>query len=70
MRNIGNIGAHMKKDINVIVDVEPKEAELLVGLIEILLKDWYIARHERQQHLANIVKVAQTKGQGQKKDQT
>lgn len=63
VRSIGNIGAHMEKDINLIVDVEPEEAELLIGLIEILLKDWYMARHERQQHLQSIVAVAQAKKQ-------
>jgi hypothetical protein len=61
VRSIGNIGAHMEKDINLVIDVEPKEAELLIGLIEILLKDWYVARNERQQHLASIVSVAQAK---------
>ncbi|MCP9469499.1 MAG: DUF4145 domain-containing protein [Nitrospira sp.] len=61
VRSIGNIGAHMEKDINLVIDVEPKEAELLIGLIEILLKDWYIARYDRQQHLASIVNVAQAK---------
>ena len=61
VRSIGNIGAHMEKDINLIVNVEPDEAELLIGLIEILLKDWYIARYDRQQHLQNIVAVAQAK---------
>lgn len=63
VRSIGNIGAHMEKDIDIIVDVEPEEAELLIGLIEILLKDWYIARYERQQHLQSIVAVAQAKKQ-------
>ncbi len=29
VRRIGNIGAHMEKDIDLIVDVEPDEAELL-----------------------------------------
>jgi hypothetical protein len=61
VRSIGNIGAHMEKDINIIVDVEPEEAQLLIGLIEILLKDWYIARHERDQHLQGIVALAQAK---------
>jgi hypothetical protein len=61
VRSIGNIGAHMEKDINLVIDVEPEEAELLIGLIEILLKDWYVARNERQQHLAGIVSVAQAK---------
>ena len=33
VRSVGNIGAHMEKDINVIVDVEPGESQLLIGLI-------------------------------------
>ena len=61
VRSIGNIGAHMEKDINLVIDVEPQEASVLIGLIEILLKDWYIARHDRQQHLAGIVNIAQAK---------
>ncbi len=61
VRNIGNIGAHMERDINLVIDVEPEEAQLLIGLIEILLKDWYIARHERQQHLEGIVALAKAK---------
>jgi hypothetical protein len=28
VRKIGNIGAHMEADINVIVEVEPKEAQI------------------------------------------
>lgn len=61
VRSIGNIGAHMEKDINIIIDVEPEEAQLLIGLIEILLKDWYVARHNRDQHLQEIITLAQTK---------
>ncbi|WP_372445280.1 hypothetical protein [Clostridium estertheticum] len=30
VRTIGNIGAHMEKDINQIVDVESSEAALLI----------------------------------------
>ncbi len=68
VRSIGNIGAHMEKDIDVIVDVDPNEAQLLLGLIEILLKEWYVARHEREEHLQSIialagVKKAERKGQ-------
>jgi hypothetical protein len=63
VRSLGNIGAHMEKDINLIVDVEPQEAKLLTGLIEILLEDWYIARHERDEHLKAIVAVAASKKQ-------
>ena len=61
VRQIGNIGAHMEKDINEIIDVEPEEAQLLIELIEALIKDWYIARFKRQEHLAKIVAAAQSK---------
>lgn len=54
-RKIGNIGAHMEKDINLIIDVEPKESRALIKLIEILIKDWYINRHEREEMLNEIV---------------
>ena len=34
LRSIGNIGAHMEKDINTIVEVDPNEAEKLLKLID------------------------------------
>lgn len=58
IRKIGNIGAHMEKDINLIIDVDSEEAQLLIGLIEMLIKDWYIVKHEREQHLAQIIATA------------
>ncbi len=61
VRSIGNIGAHMEKDIDVIIEVEPDEAQLLISLIESLIKDWYIARHGRQKHLEAITKMAAIK---------
>ncbi|MEC0233723.1 DUF4145 domain-containing protein [Paenibacillus kribbensis] len=66
VRKIGNIGAHMEKDINVIIDVDPKEASLLIELIELLIKDWYITKHERQQRLQNIIDVKDSKEQMKK----
>jgi len=59
----------MEKDIDLIIDVELKEAQLLIGLIEILIKDWYIAKHEREKHLESIIGVAGKKKElKQKKD--
>jgi hypothetical protein len=63
VRHIGNIGAHMEKDINLIIDVDPQEAGLLIGLIEMLIKEWYIVRHERQEQLKALVKIADNKKQ-------
>lgn len=62
VRRIGNIGAHMEKDINLIVDVEPNEAKLLIGLIETLIKEWYIAKYDREQRMAGIIALAKEKG--------
>jgi hypothetical protein len=70
VRSIGNIGAHMEKDINLIIDVDPEEAQLLIGLIEILIKDWYIAKHERQKHLESIIGLAGTKAAEKKSNKS
>lgn len=61
VRKIGNISAHMEKDINVIVDVDLDEAGLLIQLVETLLREWYIAREERQKRMGEIVAVASAK---------
>lgn len=61
VRKVGNIGAHMEKDINVIVDVDPDEAQLLISLIELLFKDLYVTRHQREEQLNAIIKVATDK---------
>jgi hypothetical protein len=61
VRSIGNIGAHMEKDINIIIEVDSNEANLLIGLIESLIEDWYVSRHERQKRLQSIVGVAEQK---------
>lgn len=61
VRKIGNIGAHMEKDVNVIIDIEPDEAELLIKLIETLIQDWYIAKHIREEHKKQIIELAKKK---------
>jgi Domain of unknown function (DUF4145) len=61
VRKIGNIGAHMERDIDVIIDVEPHEAELLIGLIETLVDEWYVARNDRKQRMAKIAALAVSK---------
>jgi len=61
VRKIGNIGAHMEKDINLIIDVDPKEAQILIELIELLIGEWYIQRHEREEKLKSIISLSKTK---------
>lgn len=68
VRKVGNIGAHMEKDIDLIVEVDPNEAELLINLIETLFQDWYINREERKQRLQSIVDIGAQKTEAKKKN--
>jgi Domain of unknown function (DUF4145) len=61
VRKIGNIGAHMEKDINLIVPVDPGEASQLIALVEMLFEEWYVARNTRQQRLAQIGSLSAAK---------
>jgi len=61
LRSVGNIGAHMEADVDTIIEVEPDEAALLISLIETLLADWYVVRHEREQRMAAVAKLAEEK---------
>ena len=61
VRSVGNIGAHMEEDINLIIDVDPNEAAALIKLIEMLIKDWYIAKQERSNNLTSVIDMANQK---------
>lgn len=67
LRQLGNIGAHMEKDTNIIVDIDPNEANSLIQLIELLMKEWYINREERKKLFSNIITTNQTKQSERKK---
>lgn len=61
VREIGNIGAHMEQDINVIIDVDEDEAKILIELLEILFEEWYIAKYERDSKLSRIQQIRDEK---------
>jgi Domain of unknown function (DUF4145) len=61
VRKIGNIGAHMEKDINLVVEVDPDEAQILIELIETLFDEWYIEREKRKLRFAKISEIAAEK---------
>lgn len=65
-RKIGNIGAHMEKDIGLIIDVEENEADLLINLIEMLFNDFYVVRAAREARLKSIVSVSKKKDEQKK----
>lgn len=58
LKDKGNIGAHMTEVDGLIMNVEPGEAQQLLGLIEMLFNDWYVARHKRQKNLKMIEALA------------
>ncbi len=61
VRSLGNIGAHMEKDIDLIVPVDPGEAQVMIELIELLFDEWYGARERRAQRLAKIEQIRASK---------
>jgi hypothetical protein len=61
VREIGNIGAHMSLENDELVDVEPQEAALLVGLIETLITDWYVDKHDREERMNRLIAAASSK---------
>ena len=61
IRKIGNIGAHMEKEIDLIIDVDENEAEILIKLIEILIHQWYIVPHDRDKMLSRVVEISENK---------
>lgn len=61
IRELGNIGAHSEEDINLIIDIEPENAEKLVKTIELLINDWYISRHEQEQLYDDVLSLKDAK---------
>jgi hypothetical protein len=61
IRSIGNIGAHMEKDVNLIIDIDDDEAQILLKLMEELFQDWYIEKHEREERHNQIVALSASK---------
>ncbi len=61
LRKLGNIGAHMENDVNIILDIDPDEAKKLLKLIELLLDKWYVARHDEEELLKGITEISEEK---------
>lgn len=61
LRRLGNIGAHMEKDVNLIIDIEKEDAQGLLRLIEMLMVQWYVNRHEQEVLCDTITNTAAAK---------
>lgn len=67
LRRIGNIGAHPEADVNLIIDIEPSDAQKLISVIELLIKQWYIERHEQEELYNDVLTIDEnTKNQKNK----
>jgi hypothetical protein len=66
VRAVGDIGAHMDKNVNIIVDVAPDEARLLIGLIEELFRVWYVERERRAEQSNKLKALLSDKRKQQK----
>ena len=51
----------MEKDVDLIVDIEPGEAQMLIELIELLFDEWYVEREKRAKRLAEITTLSAQK---------
>jgi hypothetical protein len=61
VKSIGNIGAHPEQDINMIIDIEPGEAEALLDLLHILDQEWYVARADRLGRIERVKALSSEK---------
>jgi hypothetical protein len=58
VRSTGLIGTRMESEGAEVLDTEPGEATLLIGLIETLIQDWYVGREARRKRLVEIKQIA------------
>ena len=61
VRKVGNIGAHMDAPSSQIITVETDEVLVLLKLIEALISEWYIHRHDEEQLLSSVIQIGQKK---------
>ena len=61
LKDIANIGAHPETDVNLIVDVEPGEAEALVSLVDLIIRLTYIQRNTDEELLRQVEGIASKK---------
>ena len=61
LRKMGNIGAHMEHDVNLVIDIDRDEVIKLQKLIELLLEKWYISRHEEELLYSEICGISKEK---------
>lgn len=54
IRNMGNFGAHPERDVSLIIDVDPEDAELSIKIVFALVDDWYIDRNRKEERMQKM----------------
>ena len=67
IRKVGNIGAHMEKDVNLILPITANEAKQLIDIVELLIEEWYVARENRRKKINNATQISKEKEDMKKK---
>ncbi|KIH70048.1 DUF4145 domain-containing protein [Salinicoccus roseus] len=57
LRKIGNVGAHLEKDVNLIIDVTSEDAEKLLLVLEYFFNEWYISKHNTELLFSDIQNI-------------
>ncbi len=60
-RQFGSINSYLNQDVNLLIDVQPDEASLLIWLMETLFEEFYIARHEKDSKLDKLKAMARNR---------
>lgn len=61
LRNLGNIAAHPEADVNLIIDINPDDAVKIIKVIELLIKQWYIERHDQEKLYSEVTSLSYEK---------
>ena len=61
VKDMGNIGAHMEQDVNLVLDVTAEEASALMAVIEMVMNDWYVEQMHRKTALAEVHEITEAK---------
>ena len=61
VKDMGNIGAHMEQDVNLVLDVTAEEASALMRVIEMVMNDWYVEQMHRKTALASVREITEEK---------
>jgi hypothetical protein len=60
VKRTGSIGMRFESEGAEILDTDPHEAKLLIGLVESLMQDWYVMREERRKRLHQLRRMSET----------